>query len=200
MEVIFFRNGTYVCVDDTKVNESLEQFKEEDFENDSTVVYYRGDNYCWGLLSSLYGGRVRLGNFGMFIDGLCIYNIKIESFSSSYYAYYPSVGEYLSIEKITAYLNQIEQLGVDTFLKNYKEALLNFKKEMLEMSEKLESDLQIKEDGDKRRYLERIKKDIIRIMIILVGFMVYMDAGLDNHIYSDTYEEIISEYSVKNAE
>lgn len=206
MEVIFFRNGTYVCVDDTKVNESLEQFKEEDLKNDPTVVCYRNDgNFWWDSpLSSLCGGRVRLENSYMSIDGLCIYKIGYSYYcsaiSSSYSYYYPYIREELSFGTVTAYLNQIEQLGVDTFLKNYKEALLNLKKEMLEMSEKLESDLQIKEDDSKRKTLDCIKEVIVRIMIILVGLMVNMDAGLDNHIYSDTYEEIISEYSVKNAE
>lgn len=119
METIFFKNGVYVC--------SEEEFNFEDNDNkvkaDASIILSNNKNSNSKLL---YGGRVKVslwnGLFHIAIDGI---DVKAFVYTSSYNN---QAGIYqtdnLSVQKVTAYLNQIEQLGIDTFLENYNNTLL----------------------------------------------------------------------------
>ena len=107
------------------------------------------------------------------------------------------------IGQIVAYLNQIEQLGVDTFLENYKAAVIVQKEELSIMCDKLAAELQDHEDEEKGKMLNRMRAKIETLIGLLFLLTVNMNAGLDNHQYIDAYtecENIISNITTNDAE
>lgn len=148
----------------------------------------------------MYGGRVKIereeswygsslqSKFQLFIDGFEI--TKKEYVSSEI------------LDKITAYLNQIEQLGVDTFLANYKAAIIAEKEELSAMCDKLAAELQLRENEEKEKTLSRLRSKIEDLIGLLFLLTINMNAGLDNQAYIDAYaesENVISQY-IENAE
>ncbi len=106
------------------------------------------------------------------------------------------------LDKITAYLNQIEQLGVDTFLANYKAAIIVEKEELSAMCDKLAAELQLRENEEKEKTLSRLRSKIEDLIGLLFLLTINMNAGLDNQAYIDAYtesENVISQY-IGNAE
>ena len=106
------------------------------------------------------------------------------------------------LDKITAYLNQIEQLGVDTFLANYKAAIIAEKEELSAMCDKLAAELQLRENEEKEKTLSRLRSKIEDLIGLLFLLTINMNAGLDNQAYIDAYaesENVISQY-IENAE
>ena len=198
METIFFKNGVYVC--------SEEEFNFEDKDNkvkaDASIIISNNENPNSRLL---YGGRVKVSLlnaiFHIAIDGI---EVKAFGYTSSYNN---QVGIYqtdnLSVQKVTAYLNQIEQLGIDTFLENYKTALETFKADILVLCEKYESLLKEEEpnSGSANTYkdfLDRARACLTILTIILFSLACNMKTGLDNHVYEDAYNEVLAEYDVAN--
>ena len=109
----------------------------------------------------------------------------------------------LITQKVTAYLNQIEQLGIDTFLENYKTALETFKADIMVLCEKYESLLKEEEpnSGSANTYkdfLDRARACLTILTIILFSLACNMKTGLDNHVYEDAYNEVLAEYDVVN--
>ncbi len=176
MEAIFLVNGVYVCIDDNR------SYRRE-LEEEQTFIVNEGGRCV------LFGGRVVVENYGLSIDGIELYNFKI--------GYTEPLSNYFSIEAITAYLNQMGQLGVDTFLCNYKEAAKCFKNEVSSLSCKLEAELQVREDKEKERSLMRLREIIDGLIGLLFLLSINMNAGIDNHTYINAYDEcenIISQY------
>lgn len=180
MEAIFLVNGVYVCIDDNR------SYKRE-LEEEQTFIVKEGGRCV------LFGGRVvvkgsSLGS-ELSIDGIELMNIAIgETIHLS---------KRFSIEAITAYLNQMGQLGVDTFLCNYKETAKCLKNEVSSLSCKLEAELQVREDKEKERSLKRLRKIIDGLIGLLFLLSINMNAGIDNHTYINAYDEcenIISQY------
>ena len=103
------------------------------------------------------------------------------------------------LDKIVAYLNQIEQLGVDTFLSNYKAAIIKKKEELSAMCDKIAAELQLHEDEAKEHTLSRLRSKIENLIGLLFLFTINMNAGLDNQTYIDAYtecENFISEHNI----
>lgn len=142
--------------------------------------------------ANLYGGRVEI-NAGQTKKTINIDGIQLKKIATnSDYSYH--VSEKFSLEEITAYLNQIENLGVDSFLENYKETIKNTRKELDEFVIQLEQDLAIKENSEKRYILDSIREIQAFIIAILFALCINMNAGLDNHAYTDAYEYIVNTY------
>ena len=196
METIFFKNGVYVC--------SEEDFNFEDKDNkvkaDASIIISNNENPNSRLL---YGGRVKVSLlnaiFHIAIDGI---EVNAFGYTSSYNN---QAGIYqtdnLSVQKVTAYLNQIEQLGIDTFLENYKTTLENFKADIMALCEKYESLLKEEEpnSGSANTYkdfLDRARACLTILTIILFSLACNMKTGLDNHVYEDAYNEVLAEYDV----
>lgn len=199
MKTIFFKNGVYVC--------SEEEFNFEDDDNklktdDSIIV--SADSPYGSDSRLLYGGRVKVSlryNLGcrLTIDGVGIKGfdnkLSSEACAMSY------VTDDLTTQKVTAYLNQIEQLGIDTFLENYKTTLENFKADIMALCEKYESLLKEEEpnSGSANTYkdfLDRARFCLTILTIILFSLACNMKTGLDNHVYEDAYNEVLAEYDV----
>lgn len=177
MEAILLKNGIYIGVD-TYANKSL---------NNSKIQESKELVYCDESDSAiLFGGRVDVScyqGWHLSVDG-----IKIIATDYPYFAN--------SLQNVVAYLNQMQQLGVDTFLTNYKQSLEKTKEGLTVICDKLEGELSVQENEEKAKLLAKLRGVIIEMIFILFGLMVDVNVGLDNHNYVDTYNEIVNEYSV----
>lgn len=138
----------------------------------------------------LYGNRVYIECHRYAYAELTIDGIKILTTNQA-------AGELtfrLSFQKLVAYLNQINVLGVDSFLKNYKKAMEEFKEEMSAQAEKYEASLAMKEDDALRKILMTIKNTLLQLSFLILALSIYMPAGLDNHVYTEAYEHVINLY------
>lgn len=180
MKAILFKNGVYVGVD-TYFDKSLDSTK---IQEDKELVVAEDSE------ATLFGGRVNIytSHYGhdwhLIVDG-----IKIEFLKDCIYFE-------LSFANIVPCLNQMQQLGVDSFLANYKQSIEKAKEELTVMCDKLEGELSIREDEEKTKLLGKLREVIIKMVVILFGLMVDVNVGLDNHDYVDAYNEIVNEYCV----
>lgn len=191
MEAILFKNGVYVGVD-TDFDKSLDSKKIQ--ENKELVVADRGNKQE----TLLFGGRVKIyATTGLTVDGITINALYSTSWNYAGSSIsYAEVSSNLSCAKVTSYLNQMQQLGVDSFLANYKQSIEKAKEELTVMCDKLEGELSIREDEEKTELLGKLREVIIKMVVILFGLMVDVNVGLDNHDYVDAYNEIVNEYCV----
>lgn len=201
MRTIFFQNGVYVY------SENFFDFEDDDnkAKTDVSIIVSVKSNFTDSRL--LYGGRVRVyleSNHGsnLTIDGVDIKDFHYyESSNKTCAEFY--VTDELPEQKVTAYLNQIEQLGIDTFLENYKTTLENFKADIMALCEKYESLLKEEEPNSEsadtyKDFLNRARACLTILTIILFSLACNMKTGLDNHVYEDAYNEVLAEYDVVN--
>lgn len=193
-KMILFKNGVY-----TLIEHSLTDAQIEELSKDKSFVVSTTLNGSGTRTFPLYGGRVKIKMeeygyyrgqflFQLFIDGFEICEKK-------------SVNSEI-LDKITAYLNQIEQLGVGTFLANYKAAIIAEKEELSAMCDKLAAELQLRENEEKEKTLSRLRRKIEDLIGLLFLLTINMNAGLDNQTYIDAYaesENVICQY-IENAE
>lgn len=181
MEAILLKNGIYIGVD-TYADKSL---------NNSKIQESKELVYCDESDSAiLFGGRVDVSydsDWNLSVDGIKIKVLK-------YWNDLPYFAN--SLQNVVAYLNQMQQLGVDTFLTNYKQSLEKTKDELAVICDKLEGELSVQENEGKAKLLAKLRGVIIEMIVILFGLMVDVNVGLDNHNYVDAYNEIVNEYSV----
>lgn len=201
MKTIFFKNGVYVC--------SEEEFDFEDDDNKvktNVSIIICDDRSCQCDSKLLYGGRVIVdfprydgGKFTLTIDGVEIKSLYYEYLNGTCAVI--RITNELTVQKVTAYLNQIEQLGIDTFLENYKTALETFKADILVLCEKYENLLKEEEPNSEtadtyKDFLDRARACLTILTIILFSLACNMKTGLDNHVYEDAYNEVLAEYDV----
>lgn len=145
----------------------------------------------------LYGGRVKI-NYQYYSSGanlrsdrlsIHIDGIEIRKVYSDGRFY-----EYSSPSEVVAYLNQIENLGVDTFLENYKLQLQQLKQEMEKFADDLQQELAVNYDEKKAQELSKYKKFILTLGCVLFALFINMNAGLENQHYISAYENIINSY------
>lgn len=181
MKAILLENGIYIGVD-TYVDKSLDDSKIQ--ESKELVCCDESDS------AILFGGRVDVSYYqgwNLSVDGI---KIKVLGYNTDY-PYFAN-----SFQNVVAYLNQMQQLGVDTFLANYKLSLEKTKEELTVICDKLEGELSVQENEEKAKLLAKLRGVIIEMIVILFALMVDVNVGLDNHNYVDAYNEIVNEYSV----
>lgn len=182
---IIKKDNVFVVVDCDIAPEIREKFDEK--------IILDNRNLSPHASAELYGGRVQIksvnGRKRFYIDGIQLKKILQYSDDNSFY-----IDDVYSFGEIVAYLNQIENLGIDSFLENYKETIKNTRKELGEYATQLEQDLAIKENSEKRGILDSIRKIQAFIIAILFALCVNMNAGLDNYAYTEAYEHIVNTY------
>jgi len=180
MDAIFKKENVYVAVVGKDIQEGLDENEFEDLICDSSC----NDDV------HLYGGRVVIrpvsGDLRMTIDGVIISSLRANNVLTVY--------NYIDIQTCTAYLNQIENLGVDTFLENFKKQLLAFKDEIIELTNKYEQEQSIKFDDNVSKKLDSLRKTLLELSMALFFLMVNLNAGLENQTYIDTYNTIVNQY------
>ena len=143
----------------------------------------------------LFGGRVEItghnGKCRISIDGISIVLPK-------YYNYtYNSkiiIGYNLSFEQCAAYLNQIENLGVDTFLDNYKKVIEEYKTDVEKQIEDLKQQMSSEDNQDKKSTLTSLQEVFYEISCLLVALHINLNINIDNHIYVEAYDSIINQF------
>lgn len=183
MEAILLENGIYIGVD-TNVDESLDNSKIQESKELVCCGEYSSDN------AILFGGRVGVryySDWNLSVDGIEIKVLK-------YWNDLPYFAN--SFQNVVACLTQMQQLGVDTFLANYKLSLEKTKEELTVICDKLEGELSVQENEWKAKLLAKLRNVIIEMIVVLFALMVDVNVGLDNHNYVDAYNEIVNEYSV----
>lgn len=183
MNAIFKKENVFIVIKDKDLRDGINRN-----EIDSLIYacYYK-DDVC------LFGGRVHLrcGSKSEFVklkvDGISIQEVY---YKDSVF----SVGKEIDLCKTAAFLNQMENLGVDSFLENYKKQLIEFKKELEIEVEKTEQEQSVQFDEDRSTFLTSLKKFINELTCIIFCLLINMNAGLDNQFYTDAYNEIINLY------
>lgn len=187
MDGIFKKNNVYVYVNNKEERDGVQE------EDMNALVYSPDSDYVRSHVY-LYGGRLHLehtystSELCMKVDGIPIKEIAyneetIFSFIRGF-----------SLEKVTAFLNQIENLGIDTFLENYKSQLQQFKAEMEDKAEKMEQEQAVQFDENKSTDIASLRNMINKLTCMIFCLLINMNAGLDNLTYTDAYNEIINLY------
>ena len=193
MDAIFKNGNVYVAV------MKKDARKEIDFSDSMDLILCKIEDVTKNLL---YGGRVSLElhkenpNSAYRYSNLCdivIDGIKLKKLVARDSGQVDSLS-YFSLEQAAAYLNQIENLGVDSFLENYKLQLQGLKSELEAQADGLQQELALNFNDDKAKVLDSIKKVILSLTCIIFSLLVNMNAGLENHHYTEAYNNIISLY------
>lgn len=122
--------------------------------------------------------------FNLHVDGIEILSISKDGHFHIYN--YPS--------KVVAYLNQIENLGVDSFLENYKQQLQQIKLEFESYADGIQQELAINYDEKKAEKLSNYKEFILTLGCVIFVLLINMNAGLQNQDYINAYDNIINTY------
>ena len=141
---------------------------------------------------SLYGGRVCVSYYSSGDTRITVDGIKIHDFSQSYSEINTNCK--FSFEQIAAFLNQIENLGIDSFLENYKKQLQELKKEFEVMAENLQQELSVNQDNDKIKLLKSLKKTLLVMTCLIFSLLINMNAGLTNQHYTNAYDTVVNMY------
>lgn len=193
MDAIFKNGNVYVAIMHKDAREEI------DFSESMDLILCKNEGVS---KNHLYGGRLsleleRLNSYSSSCHShLC--NIVIDGINVKKYVVHDS-GQvdslsYFSLEQAAAYLNQIENLGVDSFLENYKLHLQELKSELEGQADNLQQELALNYNDDKAKVLDSIKKVILSLVCIIFSLLVNMNAGLENHHYTEAYDNIISLY------
>ncbi len=180
MNAIIKHENVYVWV---KNKEELRA----DANLEESIFYKFGRGGHWDL----YGGRVVLHNIysqttlRMEIDGIPIY---VCEFGSGDFGWGIYQEKELEPPTVVAYLNQIEHLGVDPFLDNYKKQLQEFKKDVENLLHGLES------NSKNESLISKLQKVLGCIIVLIFSLSVNMNVGLTNQHYANAYETIVNTY------
>lgn len=169
MRAIIFKDNVYVYIRGGEC-------KDENINQKEKVFNLPGTH-------ELYGGRVQI-SLNNSMNGQ---EIKIDGISILRLSEYYTLEKGFSPNTICAYLNQIHQLGIDTFLANYKVSIEKLK---IEITNRLD---EIKVT-DNKSLISKLNEILNLLTVILFALWMNMNAGLDNHIYTETYNNIINLY------
>lgn len=176
--LLFKKDGVYVVIPE------IDSCKSEEVLNDPNFVC----NYDIKERSMLYGGRVNLR---------CNYDslyFKVDGIYIGYYNRQMSFCDTISIQMAANFLNQIENLGVDTFLQNYKASMEAMKDQLTEFSTQLVVELSAQEDEEKSKMLASIRKVLLSLICLICTLSLLKNTGLENHQYIEAAESVISQY------
>ena len=187
MNAIFKKDNVYVFVKNKEVREDI---SEDDVKKDIVLDdEYQSENEE----NVLYGGRVYLScdrswsNCYLDVDGICIGCICMSDGIFDWSAR-------LDMSKVTAYLNQMENLGIESFLEHYKKQLQELKKGIEDEIVAIQRELDVEHDEEKVSHIDSLKEFIRQISCVIFSLLLNMNAGLDNHCYTEAYDAIINLY------
>ena len=178
MDAIFLKENVYVLIKDHKPVDKEVMNKDTSFIVGSS---FKNENY-------LYGGRVYLkmysdGTMYFHVDGILIHIYEDSKLSNE-----------IPIASGVAFLNQIANLGVDTFLDNYKKVLSDYKKDLEKQSLQISQDLSLHEDDKQRSLLNKLEVLLQKISGLLFTVSIHLSVGIDNHTYEELYSNILNQF------
>ena len=143
----------------------------------------------------LFGGRIRLtritrSGVRLYVDGIKIQVIDFDDSDGNL-----TFEQDLPKDSVCSFLNQIEMLGVDTFLDNYKQSLLDAKEKFEDLARKIETNISISpNDSNLKHRLRFINEFLGEVICIIFMLAINMNAGMDNHMYSNAFSEFVNLY------
>lgn len=180
---IIKREGIYVSIYQLPVNT-----REVLIENEQVIVgeFHREDDVCE---CHLYGGRVLVSyeqtqEYYLQVDGIRIIDFSLYSNNCS-----------LDIERVTHYLNQIEQLGVDKFVENYKTVIIQRQEALMQEKSEIEKILENQESPKLLNRLEKLRDLSRDSLFILFMLMMHQPCGIGDAKYIDVFNTITTIYS-----
>jgi len=191
MDAILKNGNVYVAVMDKYAREGI------DFSESTGLVLCSQKDVTKNLL---YGGRVKLYlhsySSRSYASNVCYIELDGIQLNRTVLREQGNI-ELVSTYTLTqaaAFLNQIENLGVDSFLENYKLQLQGLKSELEVQADGLQQELALNYNENKAKVLDSIKKAILSLACIIFSLLVNMNAGLENHHYTEAYDNIINLY------
>ena len=189
MEAILKQDNVYevIEIDDETFEKNYEEYK----NNENFIWGINYQNVSRFIKKGLYGDRVFVDDEYIEIDGKRLINIddNISYYDSRRrYDVSDSFKRTFDIKEIVAFLNQIENLGLDAFIDNYKFQLQNFKKELETIAEVMQNDLAIHYEEDKANEINILRNKILYLTFLICGLLINMNAGLSNQHYIDAYD------------
>lgn len=100
----------------------------------------------------------------------------------------------MKLHKVAAFLTQIENLGIDTFLENYRNQLQSFKTEIEKTIEQIQEEQALKYEESKNFTIYGLRKFVRELSCLILCLFINMNAGLDNQCYIDAYNTIFNLY------
>lgn len=183
MDAIFKKDNVYVFVKNKSVREGIDDVERNIVLSDR---FMDEENV-------LYGGRVYLycdrdwSECCLTVDGIRIG--RLELFDGEF-----CWRDCIDMSKVTAYLNQMENLGIESFLEHYKKQLQELKKGIEDEIVAIQRELDVEHDEEKVSYIDSLKEFIRQISCVIFSLLLNMNAGLDNHCYTEAYDAIINLY------
>lgn len=199
MNAIIFQNGIYVYIQDPNDEQHYPTPHEGNIEainKDKNIISLNLGNLGKGQ-AMLYAGRVEiksyknLGEYEIFIDGIKIYGAIIS---------HPNVDMYILQETIRpsiviSILNQIEQLGIDAVMKNYRESIQKKQDELIETLDKIknypENQELTKQEKAQLRFFPGIIDNFSEVLYYLA---LILATGIELAQYVNAYEDAIITY------
>ena len=183
MNAILKKENVYIAIKNEDLRNGVNSKEVESLiydYNDKDSVYLYG-----GRVSLHYGSAEDLVNLE--VDGIQIQEVYHKDSSLSF-------KKNINLSKAAAFLNQMENLGIDPFLENYKNQLRDFKKELEIKAEKIEQEQSVQFDEGKSSLLNSLRNFIGSLTCVIFSLLINMNAGLDNQSYIDAYDYIVSSY------
>ena len=188
MDAIFKKDNVYVFVKNKEVRKYI---SEDDVKKDIVLDdEYESENEE----NVLYGGRVYLccenqdwTECYLTVDGIRIGRVGLSDGEFCW-------RDWIDMSEVTARLNQIENLGIESFLEHYKKQLQELKKGIEDEIVAIQRELDVEHDEEKVSYIDSLKCFIREISCIIFSLLLNMNAGLDNHCYTEAYDAIINLY------
>lgn len=183
IEFILKKDNIYIAICDNELSKESQQKLSQD---PMTLIAYTSCSADYDKKNStLYGGRVNVsGTAGEWHISVC--GIKIDSFYNRGYG----------AQQIADFLNQIEQLGIDAFLSNYKSKVEEHRLLLKQEEQDLMNKISIHEDAYLLQRLSVIRGLLKSMLTIIFILSLHVPAGLDNAQYENAYQSII--YTINN--
>lgn len=185
MKAIVKQDNIYVAVETERFDRTGKEL-----ESDESIVVARTDKGNDISCKTLFGGRVRIDD--IYDDSL---ELKIDGFDIRKCDPDNYCFDCLSFEEVAAYLNQIEHLGVDAFLSNYKTQVQTLKNEVAGLLEKWEQQQAEHFDEINVDELNELRKFLLKLSMIVFNLLIGMNAGLENQDYINAYDNTVSHLS-----
>lgn len=184
MDYIFKKENVYIAFEDVEIQ------NDNNFE-DSLIYDSESKNNV-----SLYGNRIQIklnnkqDGIKLEVDGIKICQIELDRGSDRDYI----IKKNLKLHKVAAFLTQIENLGIDTFLENYRNQLQSFKTEIEKTIEQIQEEQALKYEESKNFTIYGLRKFVRELSCLILCLFINMNAGLDNQCYIDAYNTIFNLY------
>lgn len=181
-EFILKKDNIYIAICDDNLSEESQKKLSQDpmtLIAKTSLSRYNKEN------STLYGGRVKV-SLDVYKWHISVCGIEIDTF------YYNGYGA----QQIADFLNQIEQLGIDAFLSNYKSKVEEHRLLLKQEEQDLMNKISTHEDEDLLKRLSFIRGLLESMLTIIFFLSLHVPTGLDNAQYEEAYQSII--YTINN--